>query len=353
VSYVAPASPSIAAVGAAATGAAAVPRSAERNVALDFTKGALVLCMIVYHTLNYFRHDPALLRHIHFLPPSFIFIAGFLITHLYLPKIQAGDTRVPRRIFVRGLKTLGLFIAVNLAVHSVFSASFNRSLGLDLFFGHLDDIFLTGEQRASVFGILLPISYVLVLSAGLLVVSRFASYALPLVAVAAFITCAILAHDGSLVYNLELVSMGLLGTVAGFIARTRLDQVARRVAIFAIAYLAYSVAVFFQYPTFLMNTVGVGLALLLLYGIGLRMTRGGVFADIVTLLGNYSLLSYLVQIAVLQALFRANRYFGVLDGQVVVPLLATFVCTVLIIQAVHMIRARTRLADRTYQAVFA
>jgi peptidoglycan/LPS O-acetylase OafA/YrhL len=324
-----------------------------RNAALDFTKGALVLCMILYHTLNYFRYDPNLLRHIHFLPPSFIFIVGFLVTHLYLAKFRAGDTRVPHRLFVRGLKTLALFVALNLVVHSLFRASYNRSLGLDAFLSQIGAVFFSGEERVSVFRILLPIAYVLLISALLLQLSRWFRPALHLAAGGTFLVCVVLAHRGQLGSLPDLVSMGLVGTVAGYMSRARLDRIARPLVLLALAYAAYTVGVRYQYPTYLMNTAGIGLSLLLFYGIGLKIAHRGGLAAAVTLLGNSSLPAYLVQIAVLQVLFRVAGHVGMEEGGVIVPLLVTFVLTLAVIKAVHAARRRVVLADSAYKAVFA
>lgn len=48
-----------------------------RIPALDFTKGALVLTMVLYHWLNYFVGVTGYYyRYLHFLTPSFIFITG-------------------------------------------------------------------------------------------------------------------------------------------------------------------------------------------------------------------------------------------------------------------------------------
>ena len=56
-----------------------------RISALDFTKGALVLVMVLYHWLNYFVGPQGdFYRYLSFLPPSFICITGFLISHVYL-----------------------------------------------------------------------------------------------------------------------------------------------------------------------------------------------------------------------------------------------------------------------------
>src|SRR6185295_1822787 len=56
-----------------------------RNPALDFTKGALVLIMVLYHWLNYFvSADGFGYRYLRFITPSFIVITGFLVSHIYL-----------------------------------------------------------------------------------------------------------------------------------------------------------------------------------------------------------------------------------------------------------------------------
>lgn len=324
----------------------------ERNPALDFTKGALVLCMVAYHTLNYFRYDVNLLRHLHFLPPSFIFIAGFLITHLYHSKIRAGDRRVPQRLLVRGLKTLALFIGLNVAVHSLVDSTHNRHLGLGVLLDHIDVIFLDGQQRASVFGVLLPISYLLLLSAILLPIAQRVRYAIHLVAGGTFVLCLLLEPRGLLAPNLDLVSMGLLGMLFGFASRAALDLVGKYLLFLVLAYLGYSLAVRFRYPTYAMNTVGVCLSLLLLYAVGLRFASNGMVGRSITLLGNYSLLSYLAQIAILQLLFRICRHFGVLTGDIVVPFFATTVLTLGCITLTDALRHRFGLADRAYKMVF-
>ena len=80
----------------------------RRIPALDFTKGALVLIMVLYHWLNYFvTADGSVYKYLRFLTPSFIFITGLLISHVYRTKYQAMSQRISRRLAVRGLKLLG------------------------------------------------------------------------------------------------------------------------------------------------------------------------------------------------------------------------------------------------------
>src|SRR5579872_443944 len=80
-------------------------KDTNRVPALDFTKGALVLIMVLYHWLNYFVGPQGdIYKYLRFLTPSFIFITGFLISNVYLSKYGIADPRIPRRLVQRGLK---------------------------------------------------------------------------------------------------------------------------------------------------------------------------------------------------------------------------------------------------------
>src|SRR5271163_81846 len=89
---------------------------AQRIPALDFTKGALVLIMVLYHWINYFIGPQwEYYLYLRFLTPSFIFISGFMISSVYLSKYDAADLRLSVRLFTRGLKLLAIFVALNVA----------------------------------------------------------------------------------------------------------------------------------------------------------------------------------------------------------------------------------------------
>src|SRR6188768_1748897 len=97
-----------------------------RNAALDFVKGALVMCMVVYHSLNYFYPGETALRYLHFLPPSFIFITGFFVSSIYLLKYDPADFRLRWRLFGRGFKLLLIFVALNVTVNAFFNSNSNQ-----------------------------------------------------------------------------------------------------------------------------------------------------------------------------------------------------------------------------------
>ncbi len=327
--------------------------SNPRNGALDFTKGALVLCMVVYHCFNYFYRDQNVLKYLHFLPPSFIFITGFMITGIYLAKYDPGDARLHGRLFVRGLKLLAIFVGLNLAVNLLFRSNYDqRQLGLASFVTQWETVFLTGGSRAAVFEVLLPISYLLLLMGVLLKGYRLIPNFLQAVAAVTVIGCLILAWQGRLPANLDLLSMGLLGIVAGFVPRPRIDRFTSHLAALGLAYLAYLVVISIWYPTYALNILGICLTLALFYGVGVQSGETGLFQRQIILLGKYSLLAYIVQIGALQGLLRVMRHLDWSAGRLPVALIATSLLMLAAIEAVDYARTKSGTVNLAYKAVF-
>src|SRR5260370_33099469 len=72
--------------------------------------------MVLYHWINYFIGPQwPYYFYLRFLTPSFIFITGFMISHVYLAKYDSADRRLPNRLFVRGLQLMALFLVLNVA----------------------------------------------------------------------------------------------------------------------------------------------------------------------------------------------------------------------------------------------
>src|SRR5690348_5413104 len=67
------------------------PVASVRDTALDFTKGLLVLFMVLYHWANYFLGfnfgpEGKYYDYLRFLTPGFIFITGFMISYVLLQR---------------------------------------------------------------------------------------------------------------------------------------------------------------------------------------------------------------------------------------------------------------------------
>jgi peptidoglycan/LPS O-acetylase OafA/YrhL len=337
-------------------------RPTGRIPALDFTKGTLVLFMVFYHWLNYFvSPEGQVYRYLSFLTPSFIFITGFLISNVYLARYDIADRRVPARLVQRGLKLFVVFVCLNLGISLLLTDSYNRQMLFgDLSLKTLTAIYVTGNVwvvqngKAAAFYILVPISYLLLLSALLVRLSTFYRYTFHVVCALFLLTIVILVLNGLKSPNLELLTIGLLGVVSGFVSIERINDWLKRPFALVLAYLCYVGVITLWNVTYqLQQLVGVYLSLMLIYLLGASGAQIGRLRSHVILLGKYSLFGYIATIAILQLLHRSWRHST--GGAVALGLtfVAAFALTMASVEVVDRMRARTATVDRLYRAVFA
>lgn len=334
--------------------------ASSRIEALDFTKGALVLFMVLYHWLNYFvLSQGGFYRYLRFLTPSFIFITGFLISNVYFSKYRVQDWRIPWRLMTRGLKILGLFVLLNVLISLLLKNSYDGTVGSHFFSReNLFAVFISGNTtvaggKAAAFYVLVPISYLLLLAAGILILSGFYKYAFH--AAAALSLCAIgsLGLIGVESTNLELVAIGLLGAIAGYIPLDRINRVVNHPFFVLVAYLLYVCAITIWDVVYPLQIVGVCLTLMLLYILGSIPKEPGRLQRHTILLGKYSLFGYIIQVAILQMLHRGLRPMA--DKEVLLPVsfVLAFALTMASVEAVHWGRSRSTTVNTLYKAVFA
>jgi hypothetical protein len=340
----------------------ATPRSLrpQRISALDFTKGALVLTMVLYHWMNYFTYlNWTSYRYLHFLTPSFIFITGFMISNVYLSKYAAADPRLSKRLMTRGLKLMAIFLVLNLArilVVTVLGAGVLVRSRLDP--GNIFAVFVTGNLPVSgaklvVFSILVPISYLLMFSGTLMVPYRFYRYIFHVVCAILLLSVLILGLTGTQSYNLEFITIGLLGVLTGFMPIAAINDFVRHPYALAFAYLCYTIAITIWNVPFLLLIVGVFLNLMVIYLVGASGSEPGRVRSEVILLGKYSLFGYISQIAILQILSGLFRHVHLGVAVWSISFVAAFALTIASVEVVDRVRARTASVDRLYKAVFA
>jgi peptidoglycan/LPS O-acetylase OafA/YrhL len=334
---------------------------AARNPALDFTKGALVLIMVLYHWLNYFVGPQGdIYKYLRFLTPSFIFITGFLVSNVYLSKYGIADPRLPRRLVHRGLKILGVFILLNVIRTSLLPDPYRaQMLSEHLSIRSFINIYAIGtdlgggQGKAVAFYILVPISYLLLLSAGLLLASRFYRYIFHLVCGLCLLGILVLYLNGLQSANLELLAIGLMGVILGYIPIQKINVFVRQPYSLAAAYVCYVAAITLWNVIYPLQIVGVCLSLMIIYLLGGPNDEPGRIRRRVVVLGKYSLFGYIAQIVVLQLLHRGLRpddQNALTSG---ISLLAAFALTILAVEATDRVRARVATVDRLYRAVFA
>ena len=335
--------------------ASAAGGRAGRNLALDFTKGVLVLLMVLYHWVNYFVSQQGdFYKYLRFITPSFIFITGFLIANVYLAKYAIADPRLYKRLIQRGIKLLALFTLLNLAVAVLAARSPGAtSSGIGTFLQNAGSTYLTGNGRTAAFTVLVPISYLLILSPILLLLSRWHRILPMAVCGLLFLAIYILKLNGVVLGHLELFTIGVLGLVLGRIPIEKINHLARFQLCLVAAYVAYLFALSIWQEIYPLQVVGVCLSLLLIYVIGVKSGAAGLVQARIIVLGQYSLLGYIVQIGVILLLSKALRQFNLGQATLLISFFGAFALTIAAIEVVARTRTKSRIVDRLYKSVFA
>ena len=320
---------------------------------LDMTKGILVILMVVYHSLNYTNQYHLGFRYLSFLPPSFILITGFLLSTVYAPRYKAGDRRWVGRLLIRGIKLLALFTGLNIVAQFVRSPAYGQSVGVEEFFQQWQSVYLLGSGGfAAAFEVLLPIAYLLLLGPVLLALAHQQSLFLTLVTASIVVICAVLDHDGRAIANLNFLSAGVLGMLVGWFVPNP-AMLGRYVWIPLLAYVGYFPLSVAKGYIYIVQLIGACVALALICGLSLRFAAGGWWQQRIMRIGQHSLLSYIVQIAILQVL---SRYIGrppPLSADGLALFLITLALTILIVEFTEWIRNRSTGVEKLYKAVFA
>lgn len=327
-----------------------------RIAALDFTKGALVLLMVVYHWINYFIGPQwPHYRYLRFLTPSFIFIAGFMISNVYLSKYDASDPRLVGRLFGRGLKLIAIFLVLNVARMWLLPTMSHRGVAPALLDSRaLVETFVTGSFTSKVvaFYILVPIAYLLMMSAPLMLSLRAFRYSFHAACLSLFAIITMLDVYGRKSPNLEIVAIGMLGLLAGFSPISVINRVVRHPYVLVAAYVLYTIAITAWDVPYPLEVVGTCLTVMIIYLVGTVDGTLSWIRDEVNLLGKYSLWGYISQIAILQVLQAIFRHLGLNSPMFVISFAAALTLTVIAVEMVHRGRMRAGTIDKLYRAVF-
>lgn len=335
--------------------------AANRIPAFDFTKGVLVLFMVLYHWLNYFVGPIGeYYKYLRFLTPSFIFITGFLISHVHFAKYGVASSRLSKRLFLRGLKILTVFVALNVLICLLLPAApMRRMLSENALADGLSAIFLSGNVlvdgigKTAAFAILVPIGYLLIASSFIILSCRFFKYTFHLVCGVLLAGIVLAAFYGVESTNLELIAIGLIGVVCGYARSSQIEKLIGHPYAVALAYCAYLFAITAWGLPFALRIAGVFLTTVVIYMVGTRAGEGRFGNRRTTLLGKYSLFAYICQIAILQVLRRILDTADLGYGLLAVSFVAGFALTTISVEVVDWLRPRSVTFDKLYRAAFA
>ena len=326
----------------------------SRIAALDMTKGVLVVFMVIYHSLNYSTMPYVAFQYMAFLPPSFILIVGFLLSNVYCARYDSRDWKLHRRLLIRGAKLLALFTILNVAAHVIRGQNYNaQPMGVRYYFDHWNEVYVLGTGSVSVFEVLLPIAYLLILAPGLILVNSLHRLILPALTVALLATCAILERSGASLPNFYLLSAGILGMLVGRVPVNKLDLLGRYWPGPLLVYCGYFALGNAVGQSYLIQLLGACAALAVVYGFCILAGEDGWFQTRLVKLGNYSLVGYIAQIALLQALVVLIGRTSLGSVAFFFTFLSVLILTIVLVEIVDWARDRSSAVKALYKAVFA
>lgn len=310
--------------------------------------------MVVYHTLNYTTEYYLSFKYLSFLPPSFIFITGYLISSVYFARATGNQSQVQQRLLIRGGKLLLLFTLLNLMASVLLRRGHSEeNLNLFSFFDHWQAVYITGTGRFAVFEVLLPIAYILILAPWLIWAGHRQRFFLPAIAVSLLVLCAFLENSGYYFPNLNLLSAGTLGMLAGLVPSQKIAALGQYLVYTIIAYGVYFYLWTMVGQYFLVQILGATVAVALIFSLCLRLQLRGWPRTQFIRLGQYSLVAYIFQIGVLQALSRLTQRPAPLSFGGLFLFAATLLLTLLCAHLIEMARIRSSTLEKLYKAVFA
>jgi len=326
----------------------------SRIDALDLTKGVLVLLMVLYHSINYTSEYYLAFKYIAFLPPSFIFITGYLLSVVYLPRYDRQSKNVCKRLLVRGAKLVALFTALNVLAH-LFIRRGRAGERLDAlsFFTHWQDVYITGAGRFAVFEVLLPIGYLLVLAPVFLWLAHRSRSGFVAATVLLLSGCTWFEYCGYPLSNLNLLSAGVFGMAIGLCPVEKLALLGRYFPITLLAYGIYLLIGLAIGQPFLVQILGATVALAAIFSVCTQIKPDGPLRVPLALLGQYSLISYIAQIGILQLLSKFTGRPEPISTGAAFLFCATLILTILAAKIVDLGRNRSSSVDLLYKAVFA
>jgi hypothetical protein len=331
-------------------GASARPRIE----ALDMTKGALVMAMVVYHSFNYSTDYTLGFKYLPFLPPSFILITGFLIGRLYLTSEAARDSRVYGRLLFRGFRLLLLFTLLNVLTQLVGRRKAVASpQGLSYLLDYWYEIYGIGGGHFAAFSILLPIAYLLLLAPLLILLHRGHPLLVPLVAISVAIFCTTFSQGDEYSVNLALLSAGLIGVIVGRVPDSVLSLLRRHWYVPVAVYIGYIAFTHLAGQSRFDQLLNALLALAAIFSLCAAIGASTSFGRELLIVGKYSLLAYILQIAVLQVLTRLIGRIEPFTLPFCLQMMGVGVLMILTARGLQWARSRAAWVDASYRFIFA
>jgi len=275
---------------------------------------------------------------------------------VYLSNRALSGGVLSKRLVLRGLKIFGIFLALNAAISLHFHLRTTEVTRVALLYriavACLTGNIALGHTKLVSFYILVPIGALLLLTALLSLISRRCAYSVHIVIGMSFCVMFGLWLHALSSPNLELVTIGLLGVLIGFVPIQSIKAIAGRPYVLGVAYAVYLIGLAAWNAVYPLQIVGVCLNVMLIYLLGERAEQMGRIGRNIVLLGKYSLFGYIVQIAILQLLHTVMNSANPEAWRLVLSIVVAVILTIGTVKIMDYLRFRWSPVNRLYGAVF-
>jgi hypothetical protein len=325
----------------------------ERNYAIDIVKGFMVEIMILYHSIEYFispRH--IVLKYIDFVTGSFVFLTGYILSNIYINKYASNVDQMYKRLMLRGLRILILFMFLNVLINSFIEKSHKnmQQFGLNHFFKNLYSIFVLGYKHHAVFEILLPIAYVLITS-GLLLKFLKKTNLIIFTIIVIFLYCTLSEH---ITFLFLYLSIGLNGLALGYIKIETYQSTfnkKKKIISFVLVLLYFCIISIFGKDDFI-YFFGILSVVSMIYIYSIDVNYSNLLYRTLIMFGQYSLISYLSQILFLQIMLK----FSNILNYSIISFFAAFITTNIFVYSfckhIIFLRNKNKYVERFYRTIF-
>lgn len=332
--------------------------TAKRDTALDIVKGLCVLIMVIHHAINYFPTEAVALKYFRFVSGAFLFMAGFVATHIYSAKYDFSKEKIQvgKRLVVRGVKLIIIFLIANTAI----LLTIGGRLGVASMPSpkYLNTWLITGTYETQSFALLVPIAYTLIVVGVLIFFFEGRRSVIISMAALLVLCCLWVYSDQTAGYYFRYFSIGFLGAAFGLVPGIQLQKVLGHLGTISGIYLLLSAVLAFALKTsFLLYSLSVVITLAFLYALAMKMDEGEFVIRKIILVGKYTLISYLFQIVLLRMLkfaaLGSDLRFGNLGRY---DMLSAAIVTILLmwafVEALNRLLQSSKQARRAYPMLF-
>ncbi len=235
----------------------------------------------------------------------------------------------------------------------LFSTNYRGALpGVETFVSNAASIYLSGNGRM-IFGILLPISYLLIISTLIFLSMLVSRHALTLVCAVSQICVVLMEYHDISNSNISFIAIGILGMAVGELPSRQISSWAARSWMLVGLYGGHLIVIHTFGETYPLQIMGMCLGVLLLYGLGTRVSQLYPLGNTLVMLGKYSLFAYVAQIALLQLLqagLGAVHIHHLLRSAL--SFISIFTLTICAVWGTHRICSKSATGYRVYRLVF-